>query len=195
LRWFFIATLVAKVFLRKQPRILSRKILTKERKGNKMLRTTVIAAIAAPLLVQGAFAQSSGDVIVKEQQRVEVRGDWVLGARVLTPDGARIGYIEDMIIDKEDGSVNAAIISVGGFLGIGSKEIAVDWSELELNYDANDVRLGITIEQAEAAPEYSYRDQERLPPADPNMTTGTGADSGMGTTGTGTIDSGTTAGN
>jgi sporulation protein YlmC with PRC-barrel domain len=149
-----------------------------------MFKYTLIAVVAAPLLVQGANAQESGDVIVEQQERVEVRGDWVLGARVLTPDGVRIGYIEDMIIDKETGSVNAAIISVGGFLGFGAKEIAVNWAELELNYDANDVRLAITKEEAEAAPEYIYRVQERLPFEDPAVTPGTGAGTGMDPTGT-----------
>jgi len=151
-----------------------------------MFRYTLIAAIAAPLLVQGAMAQNADEVIIEQQERVEVRGDWVIGARVLTPDGVIIGRIEDMIIDKENGTVNAAIISVGGFLGFGSKEIAVEWSELELNYDANDVRLGLTKEDAEAATPYIYRDQERPPLEDPDMTTGTGAGTGMDTPGTGT---------
>lgn len=148
-----------------------------------MLKYSLIAVISAPLLFQGAVAQSNGEVIVEQQEPVEVRGDWVLGSRVLTPDGVRIGYIEDLIIDKESGSVSAAIISVGGFLGFGSKEIAVDWSELELNYDANDVRLGITKEEAEAAPDYIFREQEQLPIEDPAMTTGTGAGTGMDPTG------------
>jgi sporulation protein YlmC with PRC-barrel domain len=64
-----------------------------------------------------------------------VRGDWVLGARVTSLDGESIGSIEDLILDQEDGSVNAAVVSVGGFLGFGGKQIAVDWSELNINYD------------------------------------------------------------
>ena len=158
------------------------------RKGYEMLRSTMIAALATPLIMQGALAQEAEDdagqdtseVIVAEQEGSEVRGDWVLGSRVYTPDGVTIGSIEDLIIDEEDGSVNAAVISVGGFLGFGAKQIAVDWSELEMDYDGNEVTLGITREEAEEAPEYAFRPQEE-PPA-PEMDTGTGT----GTVGTGT---------
>jgi sporulation protein YlmC with PRC-barrel domain len=146
-----------------------------------MFRSMLIAGIAAPLFMQGAVAQDSDDVIVESQEFEEVRGDWVLGARVLTPEGVRIGYIEDLIIGKENGSVNAAVISVGGFLGFGSKEIAVDWSELELNYDANDVRLGITQEEAEEAPEYIFRGREQIPVEEPVTTDGVGTGAGTGT--------------
>lgn len=150
-----------------------------------MFRHLAIAALATPLVIGPVFAQSAEDVVVESQEPSEVRGDWVLGARVYTPDGELIGSIEDLILDSEEGSVTAAVVSVGGFLGIGAKEIAVDWSELEINYDANDIQLGITREEAEAAPEYNFRARESLPV--PDTGTGTGGTLGTGTgTGTGT---------
>ena len=163
-----------------------------------MFRTLSIATMVTPLMMGVTTAQEAdqapAEVIVESQERSEVRGDWVLGARVYTPDQQMIGSIEDLILDLEGGGVNAAIVSVGGFLGFGSKEIAIEWSELEINYDANEVILGITREQAEAAPEYEFRARESRPvpqtgtgtTADPGMGTGTGMDSGTGTTGTGT---------
>jgi len=153
-----------------------------------MFRSFTIAAMAAPLIVGVATAQQAEDVIVESQAVSEVRGDWILGARVYTPDQQIIGSIEDLILDVEDGTVNAAVVSVGGFLGFGSKEIAVDWSELEINYDANEVTLGITREEAEAAPEYAFRTRESRPAPQTGIDTGTGSTgTGMGTdTGTGT---------
>lgn len=154
-----------------------------------MFRTFTILAMTTPLMIGEAAAQQAEqdaeDVIVESQAGSEVRGDWVLGARVYTPDQQMIGSIEDLILDLDGGQVNAAIVSVGGFLGFGSKEIAVEWSELEINYDANEVTLGITREEAEAAPEYSFRTRESLP--SPEIGTGTGTGMGTGTgTGTGT---------
>lgn len=161
-----------------------------------MLRTLSIATMVTPLMMGVATAQETdeapAEVIVESQEGSEVRGDWVLGARVYTPDQQMIGSIEDLILDLDGGAVNAAVVSVGGFLGFGSKEIAVDWSELEINYDANEVILGITRKQAEAAPEYEFRARESRPvpqtgtgtTTDPGMGTGTGMESG--TTGTGT---------
>lgn len=159
-----------------------------------MLKKLAMAAIAAPLVIQPAYGQTADDVIVESQARSEVRGDWVLGARVTTPDGEIIGSIEDLILDEEDGSVNAAVVSVGGFLGFGGKEIAVDWSELRMDYDANEVTLGITREQAESAPEYTFRDRVYPPPPLPEPAAGTGvAGQGTGTTGMGGA-TGTTGG-
>lgn len=149
-----------------------------------MFRPMLIAAIAAPLVALPAIAQDAEDVIVEDQGGSEVRGDWVLGARVTTPEGASIGSIEDLILDLDEGTVNAAVVSVGGFLGFGSKEIAVDWSELEIDYDGNEITLGITREEAEEAPDYSFRNQEPAPM--PEGETGNGTGTGTGGTGTGT---------
>ena len=84
--------------------------------------------------------------------------------------------------------MNAAIVSVGGFLGFGGKQITVDWSELDINYDGNEITLEITRDGAEQAPEYSFRGRES-PPA-PERATGTGGTEtgtgGTGGTGTGT---------
>lgn len=146
-----------------------------------MLRSTLIVAIAAPLMIQMANAQSADDVIVEDQASTEVRGDWVLGARVTTPGGEAIGSIEDLILDHEDGAVNAAIVSVGGFLGFGGKEIAVEWSELDINYDGNEITLDITRDEAEEAPEYVFRERRSPPVQMPETGTGTG----MGTGGVG----------
>ena len=153
-----------------------------------MFRYALAAAIVAPLAITHATAQDTDDVIVEDQAGSEVRGDWVLGARVTSPEGESIGSIEDLILDQDDGSVNAAVVSVGGFLGFGAKEIAVEWSELDIDYDGNEIALDITRDEAEEAPEYSFRDRES-PPA-PEPATGTG-DTGMGTGGTGGMGTGT----
>ena len=55
-----------------------------------MLRHVIIAAIACPLAVSHATAQNAGDVIVEGQAGSEVRGDWVLGTRVTSPEGESI---------------------------------------------------------------------------------------------------------
>lgn len=130
------------------------------------------ALVTAPVAAQ--------DVIVEQQRASELRGDWVLGARVTSTSGESIGSIEDLIIDEEDGSIIAAVVSVGGFLGFGSKQIAVDWSELGINWDANEITLALTREEAEAAEDYIYRDREYEPAPEP--ATGTGTGGGIGAT-------------
>lgn len=110
-----------------------------------------------------AGAGAAQDAIVAQQSPDELLGGWVVGASVETPDGERIGAIDDITIVVGEGQINAAIISVGGFLGFGAKSIAVDWSELQINWDAREVVLNMSREAMEAAEEYVYRDREDVP--------------------------------
>jgi len=145
------------------------------------------ATLAIPLAAAPVFAQDGEGPIVMDQGSDELRGDWIIGANITTPDDEPIGAIEDIIVDQEEGEVTAAIVSVGGFLGFGAKQIAVEWSRLSIDYDANVVELDITREEAEDAEEYAFRSRESEPVPEPATGTGTGTGTGMGTsTGTGT---------
>lgn len=124
------------------------------------------------------------DAVVPQQDSAEMLGDWLLSTSVTSPDGETIGSIKDFII-TEDGQITAVILGVGGFLGIGEKDIAVDYSLLDIQYDGNAIQLAMTREEADAAPEYQYRDKETPPPAtgDAMGATGTDMNSETGMTG------------
>lgn len=127
-----------------------------------------------------ADVAASGKV-EQEQAANELRIDWITDATVNSPEGEAIGEINDVIIDGEAGTVKAAVIGVGGFLGIGEKQIAVPWDQLTINYDAQEISSDLTKEEAEAAPEYVFREQEAAPDA---MGTEGAAGGGMATDGT-----------
>ena len=105
------------------------------------------------------------DKVVQEQAANELRLDWVTGATVTAPDGEVIGKVSDLILDHDSGSMAAAVIGVGGFLGIGEKKIAVPWDRLVIDYDANQITSDLSRAEAEAAPEYVFRLREPPPPA------------------------------
>ena len=67
-----------------------------------------------------------------------------------------MGRIADVIVDRS-GQVRAAIVDFGGFLGVGSRKIAVDWNALHFpppgQSDAK-ITLELTRDQVKAAPEY-----------------------------------------
>ena len=120
----------------------------------------------------------------QQQAENELRIDWITDATVTSPDGNAIGEINDVIVDAEAGTMKAAVIGVGGFLGIGEKQIAVPWDQLEINYDAQQITSDLTQEEAEAAPEYVFREQEAAPDAMGGTgmaTDGTAADGTMTT--------------
>jgi hypothetical protein len=80
----------------------------------------------------------------------------VLGRDVRSPSDQAMGRIVDVIVDRE-GSVRAAVIDFGGFLGVGSRKIVVDWNALHFGSIASksdSITLELTQEQVKAAPEY-----------------------------------------
>jgi PRC-barrel domain len=80
----------------------------------------------------------------------------VLGRDVRSPADEDMGRIVDVIVDRQ-GTVRAAVIDFGGFLGVGSRKIVVDWSALHFGRIANkseSITLDLTKEQVMAAPEY-----------------------------------------
>jgi hypothetical protein len=80
----------------------------------------------------------------------------VLGRDVLSAANEDMGRIVDVIVDRT-GMVRAAVIDFGGFLGVGSRKIVVDWSALHFGRiaDKSDaITLELTKDQVTAAPEY-----------------------------------------
>ena len=80
----------------------------------------------------------------------------VLGRDVRSPTDEDMGHIVDVIVDRV-GIVRAAVIDFGGFLGVGSRRIAVDWNALHFGRIANksdSITLELTKAQVTAAPEY-----------------------------------------
>jgi hypothetical protein len=79
----------------------------------------------------------------------------ILGKNVESPKGEGLGRVVDVLADA-DGHVRVAIIDFGGFLGVGTRRIAVDWPLLRFNpKDRNkSLTLSVTREKLQSAPEY-----------------------------------------
>lgn len=91
----------------------------------------------------------------------------VLGRPVSDADGKTIGRLIDVLVDA-DGKPTAAVIDFGGFLGVGSRKIAVQWSALHFAPadQKHPIVLELTPDQIKAAPEYSPS-QETAPVVTP----------------------------
>jgi PRC-barrel domain protein len=80
----------------------------------------------------------------------------ILGREVRSAADENMGRIVDVIVDRE-GVVRAAVIDFGGFLGVGSRKIVVDWRALRFGGIANksdSISLELTKDQVSKAPEY-----------------------------------------
>jgi PRC-barrel domain len=78
----------------------------------------------------------------------------VLGREVRSVADENMGRIVDIIVDRS-GQVRAAVIDFGGFLGVGNRKIAVDWSVLRFGSgEKSRVVVDLKRAQVKAAPEY-----------------------------------------
>jgi hypothetical protein len=83
-----------------------------------------------------------------------IGSDKVEGTTVYNSNGDHIGTIERVMIDKLSGRVAYAVMSFGGFLGLGSDYYPVPWSLLVYNERLGGYEVNITEQQLESAPKF-----------------------------------------
>jgi len=165
-----------------------------------MMKRTLTAAALATVLAMPAFAQSApsttppaggttppaatattpstnaaagGQTFVSAQQSTDWRGSKLIGASVYGPDNASIGEVNDMVIGS-DGKINAVVVGVGGFLGVGEKDVALPFEAISVTRKADSasidkITVSYTKDQLKNAPKFAYYE-----PAS-RTTTGSGA--------------------
>ena len=84
-----------------------------------------------------------------------IGSDKVEGTEVYGADGQHVGEIERVMIDKISGKVAYAVMSFGGFMGIGEDYYPVPWSMLTYDTGLGGYRTNITREQLDRAPKYT----------------------------------------
>ena len=84
-----------------------------------------------------------------------IGSDKVEGTAVFGPDDREIGSIERVMIDKLSGKVSYAVLSFGGFLGIGDDHYPLPWQSLKYDTNLGGYRTGITLDQLKGAPKYA----------------------------------------
>jgi PRC-barrel domain len=158
-----------------------------------MLKTLLITTAVSGVIISGAIAQSEtpttppaknqsaapkDSVSASETKFITSQGaeQWVFtkfrGSDVLGPDNARIGSVNDLLFDGT-GKIIGVVVGVGGFLGIGAKNVAIDMSAFNVvpadsgsnetsntsaASDPSNVKLKVawTKDQLQDAPDFQY---------------------------------------
>lgn len=105
-----------------------------------------------------ASAQQPG--FLQNQTSSEWRASKLIGASVYGPDNSSIGEIDDLIV-ADNGQVKAAVIGVGGFLGVGQKTVALPMNTLNVKRKADSasvdkITVSFTKDQLKNAPQFAY---------------------------------------
>jgi hypothetical protein len=146
-----------------------------------MIKHTLTAAAFAAILASPVFAQvnkpddqplpdaaraaptqslAATGSFVQNQHATDWRSSKLIGAIVYGPDNASIGSINDVLIGN-DGQVRAVVIGVGGFLGVGEKNVGLPLDALNITRKPDSsaidkISVSTTKDDLKNAPQFAY---------------------------------------
>ncbi|MDP1962791.1 MAG: PRC-barrel domain-containing protein [Reyranella sp.] len=82
----------------------------------------------------------------------------LIGRNIQNAQNETIGEIKSIHVGK-DGKIEAVMVGVGGFLGVGEREVRLAWTDLTVTNNGEKVTVNMTKDQLKAKPEYKYSDQ------------------------------------
>jgi sporulation protein YlmC with PRC-barrel domain len=130
------------------------------------MRTTAFAVFAMFLALAAHAQQTQSDSSTKTQATMPIAGiddaalagsaraSKLIGSKVYQGDTS-IGQIEDVLVDLDHATVAAVILSVGGFLGLGDKLVAVPVNQIKVGREAK-FTTDLTKEQLASAPAFDF---------------------------------------
>jgi len=131
------------------------------------MRSLLLAGVAAVAMTSAVWAQNtttttgnanSGGTYMSVPENNDLSSNLV-GLDIYNDDNKDIGTIKDIAMNPE-GRTTAYIVSVGGFLGMGDRYIAVNPSAVKVTYNDGDkkwhAKMNATADQLKAAPEFKY---------------------------------------
>ncbi|MDB5653655.1 MAG: PRC-barrel [Tardiphaga sp.] len=124
------------------------------------LITASLALLATPVLAQSGTTTGSApaDAKFSTVSKDEMFSSKLKGLNVYSQKDESIGEITDLALKND--KIDAMILSVGGFLGMGERYVAVSPSSVNVKYDAKNNKwmatMNTTKEALKAAPEFKY---------------------------------------
>ncbi|HEX2278550.1 MAG TPA: PRC-barrel domain-containing protein [Candidatus Tectomicrobia bacterium] len=141
----------------------------------KLVTVATLLSVMTFMLTVGALAQSAPGPGTSREPTVttprepapaptstlpsmtnEMYASKLIGASVKNPQGENLGKIDELVIDPQDARIKAAVVSVGGVLGIGAKSVAIPWNKVTMGSGADRDTLVVAMgkEELEQAPNW-----------------------------------------
>jgi sporulation protein YlmC with PRC-barrel domain len=112
------------------------------------MRSTVIVAATLATLVMGGAASQAADEARRPARAPDVKterlrphpggliqAEWLKSRPVLNADNKEMGKIEEVWFDPKDGRVKEVVVGAGGFLGMGERRLLVDWKDVRVAWE------------------------------------------------------------
>jgi sporulation protein YlmC with PRC-barrel domain len=122
--------------------------------GTAPARSPALPPASGSLATTAAPSDGAAARLPTELAPTEWRAKKLIGADVYGPHNKPVGNVGDLIVDLS-GRVTAFVVSVGGFLGIGTRHVAVPTSDVKIGEDGR-LTVNLTQDQLERAPEFDF---------------------------------------
>lgn len=114
------------------------------------------AGVAMPSLAQGNQPPASGKAAGVQAPSQEMRASKLIGKKVINAQGDNLGDIDDLMINADNQRVYYAVLTAGGFLGIGDKQLAVPVSRFRTGRD-DQLVLDVDKQRLQQAPSFERK--------------------------------------
>jgi sporulation protein YlmC with PRC-barrel domain len=100
------------------------------------------------------------EAVIPAQAADEVRAEKLIGMTVYDTNGDKVGQVRDILFN-ENGQATGVVLSVGGVLGLGAKSVGLQWSEVDIQPDAEVAKIQYNKDQLEAAPDFKTQEAQK----------------------------------
>ncbi len=108
----------------------------------------------------GAAATNGGQKFITEESGQQMLSSNLVGMSVTNSNNDDIGKIDNLLLNK-DGNLTGVVVSVGGFLGIGSKHIALPMSEVQINPGQKKAMVSLSKDDLKNAPDFKTKEEQQ----------------------------------
>ncbi|WP_374368033.1 PRC-barrel domain-containing protein [Dongia sp.] len=109
------------------------------------------------VVVEPAVTPPPAEALIQAQRPNEIRSENIIGATVINGEGEEVGKVKDILFDTS-GTATGMVLSVGGIMGLGAKDVGLAWQEVDVRPEPDVVRINYTKAQLEAAPPFKTQE-------------------------------------
>jgi len=107
-----------------------------------------------------AGTTGSTQTVIPEQAPTALLAKDLMGAEVFGSDGKKVGKVEDLILDEQQ-KISGVVVGVGGFLGIGEKQVGLNWQQAKVmespDTTTKKIMINLTKADLQAAPAFKTK--------------------------------------
>ena len=100
------------------------------------------------------------EAVIPAQAAGDQRAEKLIGMTVYDTNGDKVGEVKDILFN-EQGQATGVVLSVGGVLGLGAKQVGLQWSEVDIQPDAEVAKVQYNKDQLEAAPDFKTQEAQK----------------------------------